>query len=97
VIERVKTWITTDRILTSKDREALRRARVLGKKHGHAGTPGEGPDQQTCGSCGQIRSRQIGPWETFKCNRMRAKWTDSSDSDVRRKDPACEKWEISRW
>lgn len=60
-------------------------------KRGHARPPGTGPAGETCGSCQHIARRQwAGTY--MKCALNQAKWTRGPGSDVRARDPACEKW-----
>jgi hypothetical protein len=67
---------------------ALRRPEV----RGHAALPGTGPAGETCGSCHHCVRR--GGRRTFpKCLLARGRWTGGKGSDIRRKDPACAKWE----
>jgi hypothetical protein len=67
------------------------------KKRGHAAFPGSGPDGETCGSCRHYRTHRVGAYrkgKTFpKCSLMRERWTAGKGSDIRKKDPACAKWE----
>lgn len=71
---------------------AQRQRRV--RKKGHAAWPGTGPAGETCRSCAHYRSHQSGVRTHPKCFLARAAWTRGPGSDIRAKDPACEKWTI---
>ena len=59
---------------------------------GHAMPPGTGPDGETCQSCDHRIGIQFSK-VAHKCNLARAKLTQGRRSDIRLKDPACEKWQ----
>jgi len=62
------------------------------KKRGHAARPGTGPVGETCGSCAHYRSKRSNTRSYPKCELARAKWTSGSGTDIRKGDPACERW-----
>lgn len=63
-----------------------------GKKigKGHAGTPGCGPDGETCGSCTHVRRQSATQKTYYKCGIGQV--TRGAATDVRLKDEACECW-----
>lgn len=62
------------------------------KRRGHAAQPGTGPEGESCGTC-QHRAR-IRYAKTYqKCELVKAKWTHGAGTDIRARDPACERWE----
>lgn len=64
-------------------------------RRGHAGTPGRGPKDETCGSC--HHALPTGARTTFyKCDLSRHRMTHGAATDIKLKDPACEKWEAKR-
>lgn len=63
------------------------------KKTGHAGVPGQGPPRETCGGCASYRSVRGGARVHPKCELTRANWTHGPGSDIRKSDPACQRWE----
>ena len=63
------------------------------KRTGHAAVPGTGPAGETCGTCDAYRSVRGGARAFPKCALMRAKWTAGPGSDIRKSDPACQRWE----
>ena len=68
--------------------DAALRARL--KRRGHAGQPGKGPASETCGTC-----RWVDGDKHFKCvHRMAPRRTFGPATDVRKRDPACERWEV---
>lgn len=85
-----------DHALTPKERRKwLRKAKhgMIGTvPKGYAGTPGKGPDGQTCGTCLHLVRRRYSR-SYLKCGLMRAIWTGGGGSDVRFRSPACDKWE----
>ncbi len=62
------------------------------RRRGHAGRPGSGPQDETCGSCIHYRSVAGGARRFPKCDLTRKSWTNGSGSDIRRCDPACDRW-----
>ena len=58
---------------------------------GHATAPGTGPAGETCGSCAHLYRRQMAK-VYHKCELNRAKWSGGGKTDVKVRDPACEKW-----
>lgn len=56
----------------------------------HAGIVGAGPKGETCGTCKhlEVNRRQK---KFFKCGLV--DWSFGPATDIRRKDPACPKWE----
>ena len=75
---------------------AAAKERARFKMRGHAMPPGTGPKDETCGSCQHYTSVQGGARTWPKCGLARARWTGGSGSDIRKKDPACSKWEPKR-
>ena len=63
----------------------------LGK--GHAGTPGCGPDGETCGTCQWARKQSATQKIYYKCGHIRGSVTRGAATDIRLKDGACEHWE----
>lgn len=57
---------------------------------GHAAMPGGGPKGETCGTCDHLVRHGRGR-TYFKCGLIR--WTSGAATDIRAKDPACERWE----
>lgn len=56
----------------------------------YADKPGSGPQGETCGSCRHAHAR--GPRRNYwKCGRVKA--TCGHATDIRKKTPACRKWE----
>ena len=73
------------------------RKRKNTQANGYAATPGSGPEGETCGSCNNfIRRGSYSGKEFFKCEIMRASWTFGVGSDIRKKSPACRRWEESK-
>jgi hypothetical protein len=71
---------------------ALAHAKARPRVKGHAAMPGSGPDSETCGSCKHLA--RITYANTYlKCELSRPRWTGGPGTDVRAKDPSCEKWE----
>lgn len=77
-------------------RIALRNKRGGRKKTGHAGVSGQGPAGETCGGCEHYLRVQGGAGTFRKCALMRAKWTRGPGSDIRKSDPACQRWEAKQ-
>jgi hypothetical protein len=71
---------------------ALAYAQTVLRKRGHAGHPGRGPTDETCGSCQHYASVPGGNRVWPKCELNRRNWTGGPGSDIRKKDPACEFW-----
>jgi len=67
-------------------------AKKFPKMRGHAALSGTGPLGETCGSCGSYRSVQGGTRSYPKCELAKARWTRGPGSDIRKSDPACERW-----
>ncbi len=64
------------------------------ERRGYVAPPGTGPEGETCGSCGHcVRS-----WNDkfAKCRLVEKFWTGGYATDVRRRAPACKKWEKER-
>ena len=80
-----------ERALTQQERRKL--ASFKARKTGlHAMPPGTGPEGETCGSCAHLYRKQRA--KTYlKCALTRAFWTGGGGTDVRKRDPACSKWE----
>jgi hypothetical protein len=58
---------------------------------GYAGTPGLGPQGETCGSCRHCLSkRRVRRY--FKCQHPLGYVSHGKDSDIRRSTAACEYW-----
>ena len=57
---------------------------------GHAGTPGTGPNGQTCGTCAHARVQPATQKRYYKCGIGRI--TRGAATDIRLRDPACELW-----
>lgn len=62
------------------------------RRRGHAGSPGRGPDGETCGTCRNYVSTSYHGKSWRKCELARANWTHGPGSDIRKHDPACEFW-----
>lgn len=61
---------------------------------GFAGTPGTGPEGETCGSCAHIRRLNEGGNRTYpKCYLMSASWGKSARTDILVRSPACYRWQ----
>lgn len=64
------------------------------KKRGHMGSPGNGPEGETCKSCKHIARVRLA--KTYlKCDLARRRWTGGPGTDIRAGDPACEFWEAA--
>lgn len=75
--------------------EAAKR-RTHTRAQGYAGSPGLGPEGETCGSCALCVGRKSAAGRTFwKCLKAKRPWTATPASDVRVRSPACEHWEPS--
>ena len=70
---------------------AALRARL--KRRGHAGQPGSGPTRERCGTCKWVEG--VSYAKTYhKCgHRMAPRHTKGPATDIRKRDPACERWE----
>lgn len=68
------------------------RAKAPVRREGWAGTPGNGPEGETCGSCTYCESFHFK--KTYhKCGaRAGDHWKGGRATDIRPLDPACEKW-----
>ncbi|MFM7010621.1 MAG: hypothetical protein ACKO0Z_15050 [Betaproteobacteria bacterium] len=79
--------------LTPAEKKRLheRMMRKYGMK-GHAGTPGNGPSEETCRTC-QHYTLKVMSTTYRKCGLMKQYWTGGLKTDIRAGDPACEKWE----
>lgn len=63
------------------------------KPNGYAGTPGRGPDGETCRSCDHKRSTGSSTARAYwKCGLMHAHWTGGPGTDIRMRSPACQFW-----
>lgn len=63
------------------------------RRNGWAGTPGEGPEGETCGSCQYCDARRFRK-TYYKCSaRAGDHWKGGRETDIRPLDPACEKWQ----
>lgn len=62
------------------------------KIRGYAGTPGRGPQGETCQTC-QYYVRLHYAKEYRKCVLMRKGWTGGYRTDILARAPACEKWD----
>lgn len=76
---------------TERERKREQRRRYS-RPRGHAWPPGTGPKGETCGSCKYICRLKPGSRAFFKCYLVKDRWTASAKTDVRYRDPACEKW-----
>ena len=61
-------------------------------KRGHAARPGTGPEGETCATCHHYPIKRMSK-AYRKCALTKATWTGGGGSDIRARDPACEKWE----
>ena len=62
---------------------------------GYAGTPGKGPEGETCKTCDHNRVRHFS--KTYhKCELMRIHWTGGRRTDILVNSKACEKFEPKR-
>ncbi|CAN0206269.1 unnamed protein product, partial [Chrysoparadoxa australica] len=68
-----------------------RPVRVCRNPKAYAGTPGDGPAGRTCGDCRHFVARRIRGRGYFKCGRVA--WTPGPETDIRRRMPACERFE----
>lgn len=68
------------------------RAKAPVRREGWAGTPGAGPEGETCGSCTYCEAFHFR--KTYnKCGaRAGDHWKGGRATDIRPLDPACEKW-----
>ena len=67
--------------------------RARHKRRGHAGQPGQGPATERCGTCKWVEGVSYAR-TFFKCShRMAPRHTKGPATDIRKKDPACERWE----
>ena len=81
--------------LTADDiRERAKAKRRDPTPSGHAAPPGTGPDGETCKTCRHSYGLQYAK-TYYKCALNRAKWTGGRKTDIRLRDPACEKWEAA--
>lgn len=69
-----------------------------GYRGGYAAAPGSGPSGETCGSCRHYVSVQSGARRWPKCLLMKGAyrgkyWTRGPGSDIKKKAPACARWE----
>ena len=66
------------------------------KRRGHAGQPGAGPEGETCKSCRWIEGVWGGNKRFSKCSHHLApRRTGGPGTDIRQRDPACERWEAA--
>lgn len=76
------------------DAERKRRQRRLRERpRGHAMPPGTGPDGETCRSCRHATRVGLATKDVHKCGANRRRWSASVITDIRLRDPACQKWE----
>ena len=66
------------------------------KMRGHAAQPGGGPTGERCGTCAHVVAKALAK-RYWKCGLRRGGWTGGAASDVRLRDPACEKWSGKPW
>ncbi len=62
------------------------------KANGYAAPPGTGPEDETCGSCGNCIVRELKAARGrrfYKCEVMLRSWTNERSSDVLLNSPAC--------
>ena len=71
--------------------EAALRARL--KRRGHAGQPGKGPAGERCGTCRWLKAAVFAQRYSKCGHRMAPRPTHGPATDVKQKDPACERWE----
>ena len=58
----------------------------------HAGAPGTGPKGESCGTCANLARKHLG--KTYlKCLLCLPFWTGGGGTDVKARDPACNKWQ----
>lgn len=63
------------------------------KKTGHAAPSGSGPAGMTCRQCEHLVRTRIRSGKTFsKCALMRHAWTHGGGSDIKQRDPACNRF-----
>jgi len=79
-------------VSASRLRKVRTRAKAPVRREGWAGTPGAGPEGETCGSCTYCESFHFK--KTYhKCGaRSGDHWKGGRATDIRPLDPACEKW-----
>jgi hypothetical protein len=83
--------LANGRMLTPEQRKQLQR-RGKGKgSRGHAGIVGNGPKGETCGSCAHLDGNGRSRRRFYKCGLV--KWTNGPATDIRKRDPACSRWE----
>jgi hypothetical protein len=70
----------------------LEQAKQHARRRGHAGLPGAGPKGETCRSCAHYTHQGNTAGSYPKCGLVRAHWTRGPGTDIRARDPACEKW-----
>jgi|SRR5215831_7444575 len=69
---------------------------TIERKHpvkGYAAQPGSGPEGETCRSCTHCVQKGWYEKNFYKCELMRAVWTNSYGTDIRLRSPACRFWE----
>ena len=55
-------------------------------------SPGTGPDGETCGTCAHAVVKPMESRNYWKCGEAKGAWTNSVNSDIRLKWPACRGW-----
>jgi hypothetical protein len=60
------------------------------RAQGYSGTPGLGPEGQTCGTCVHCVRKAYGDKHWYKCDLNRVLWTASRTTDILLGSPACE-------
>jgi hypothetical protein len=71
----------------------IEQAKRHARRRGHAGSPGSGPEGKTCRSCAHYTHQGNVQGSYPKCGLVRASWTRGPGTDIRARDPACDKWE----
>lgn len=67
------------------------------KKTGHAAPAGSGPAGMRCKDCTHLVRARIRSGKIFsKCDLMRHTWTHGGGSDIRQRDPACNRFKPSK-
>jgi hypothetical protein len=84
--------ITLPKDLSQQRASTMRREAEIAKGRHPFGGPLREPHDETCGSCAHCTAVEFN--RTYhKCALMRASWTKGPGSDLRKKWPACERWQ----
>ena len=72
--------------------ENKKRGKHYVKPKGYAGTPGQGPEDETCKSCKHYCRAGYNGKIYLKCGLV--KWAHSRANDILASSPACQLWEV---